>query len=171
MILLFPPPILDSFLDHGRGNHKEQRQKRADGRVGRELGQRKGTRDKEVEIGDPPELLKEGLGQEGDQRVLCGGHLVARVPEALCFMPVGIVDVNDAGEARRPDLGLVLGGALGAEREAVQCAQLQLLQRPPSPCHFFGGEESGYRWELIKAAKLGFLGYSRGTELSGGQAY
>ena len=108
---LLPPPVLDGLLNHGGHEHQDQRPHRRRPSEWRDGGEAEQGDGEKVDVGHPPELLEEGLWQEGDRTVLGGGDVV------------GLVVVAFTG-------GSVDGaGAACAVSEGVELAQ----EQPPLP--------------------------------------
>jgi len=101
-------PVLQPLLHHAEADDKGQGSNHADGREGAHRGEREDGGEEEVEVGDAPELLEDGLGEEGDDVVLGGGDVVGDVLERL--LQGGVVAVDDAREARPADGASPVGG-------------------------------------------------------------
>lgn len=97
--LLFAPPVFEHLFGHGGGDDDDERDDTADGGVRGDGEEGQDCTDEEIEIGDPPELLEQGLGEEGGERVFSGSHVIVAVILRNAFF-CGIVAIHYPRESR-----------------------------------------------------------------------
>lgn len=130
-VLHEPPPILHGFLGHAQPYNEGQRGDHADGGEGRDWGEREDGGEEEVNVRDPPELFKNGLGEEGYDVVLGGGDIVRWVAERFPAVEAGLVAVHGAGESWTLESieGIDGVGGIGIRTGTVEGVELA----PPEP--------------------------------------
>ena len=131
--LLFPPPIFNSLLHHRRPNHHNQRQNRAHRGIRRQRGEGEAPGDEEINVGNPPELLKQRFGNKGDQCVLGCGHIIACIVEIAGLKTFRLIGEGDSGEPRAADIRMIIMKRGLRTRKAEQFTKMEPL--PPSPSH------------------------------------
>lgn len=105
--LLLPPPVFYTFLNHGGADDKDERNDGTNSRIRRKGCEGEDSGDQEVKVGHPPELLKQGFGQESGNCILRAPDIVVSIIVNPGFETSRVIAMNYPRESRSPNLRMV----------------------------------------------------------------
>ena len=132
--LPFPLPILNSLLHHSPRNNDNKRDNSTDGRIRSEWSEGQSANDKEIKIGHPPELLKQGLGKETCCCVLCAPHIVTDMVMNHSLKIPRFIAMNHPWKTRSPNLWMIILKRWSSTSEWVDLTKMEFP--PPASFHF-----------------------------------